>query len=178
MSVEALGKEQLSLVSQLVLEFDRLSTDIARLEAEAGAKRADLERVTTQRLPAAMQDLELTEVKLADGSRITVKPEYHCSIPKAKKDEAMQWLRDNELGDVIKTFVSAEFGRGEDALAIALTERLRVKFPDRPVLMEAGVHASTLKALVKERFESGNPLPEELFGIFIIDRAIIKKATL
>ncbi len=178
MSVETLGKEQLSLVSQLVVEADKLTNEVGDLSAKLKSAQLDLEQVMTKRLPDAMDDLELSELRLADGSKIAVKREYHCSIPKARKEEALQYLRDNALGDVIKKFVSVEFGRGEDETATGLTSRLREEFPDKPVECEAGVHASTLKALVKERFESGNPMPEELFGIFTIDRATIKKVSL
>jgi len=37
------------------------------------------------------------------------------------------------------------------------------------------VHASTLKAWVRERIEAGDEFPMDLFGAFIGQRAIIKK---
>ena len=61
-----------------------------------------------------MQEMNISTLKLADGSSVEVKPVYGASIPKAKQEEAFKWLRDNDLGDLIKNEVTVAFGRNED----------------------------------------------------------------
>jgi hypothetical protein len=49
-----------------------------------------------------MQELNISTLKLADGSAVEVKPVYGASISAEKKEEAFEWLRSNGLGDLIK----------------------------------------------------------------------------
>jgi hypothetical protein len=177
MTIENMSDEALALVSTLAGEIRARVDSIASLEANLKAEKSALLALETQRLPDAMNDLGFTSVKLSDGSMIDVSPEYHCAITKEKKAEALEWLRENNYGDLIKCTVWAEFGKGEEQQATELFLYLQEKL-QQPTGMDEGVHPSTLKALVKEQYESGSPLPEELFGIFIITRATIKSAKL
>lgn len=164
----------LKAISGIASRAKEVEAEIDALEQQLKAKNAELEEIETKRLPDAMAAVGLKEFVLTDGSKITVKPEYHASIPKARKIEAFQFLRDNEFGALIKNELAIEFGKGQDEMADEAYERLKGEFPDIPVTLGESIHAQTLKALVKEQFESGSPLPEDLFGVHIITRAIIK----
>lgn len=166
--------EELKAISGLAVKAKSVAAEILSIEESLKTKKAELEEIETKRLPDAMQAVGLKEFVLTDGSKITVKPEYHASIPKVRKIEAYEYLREHEFGALIKNELSIEFGKGEDEAAVEAFERLKGEFPDIPVQLSESVHAQTLKALVKEQFESGSPLPEDLFGIHIITRAIIK----
>ena len=61
-----------------------------------------------------MNEMSLSSLKLADGSSVEVKKIYGASIPIAKREAAFNWLRDNDLGDIIKNEITVSFGRGED----------------------------------------------------------------
>jgi hypothetical protein len=52
-----------------------------------------------------------------DGVTVTRKMMVHASIPVDRKEEAISWLRDNNLDDIIKNDVSLSFGKGEDNVA-------------------------------------------------------------
>jgi len=175
MSVETLGATELALVAQLAAEMRTQAERVAQLEAELKAAKAAAKVLEEERLPAAMQDLGVLELKLADGSKISVETEYHASIPKKHRAAAYKYLRDNGFGALIKNEVVVEFPREEDEPARELAARLREEFPENLVNFESGIHSSTLKALVKEQYESGSPLPEEPFGIYIITRATIEQ---
>ena len=58
--------------------------------------------------------MNISTLKLADGSAVEVKPIYGASIPKDKQEGAFKWLRDNGLGDLIKNQIIVAFGRNED----------------------------------------------------------------
>lgn len=166
--------EELKAISGLAVKAKSVAAEILSIEENLKTKKAELEEIETKRLPDAMQAVGLKEFVLVDGSKITVKPEYHASIPKVRKIEAYAYLREHEFGALIKNELSIEFGKGADEDAALAYEQLKAQYPDIPVQLAESVHAQTLKALVKEQFESGSPLPEDLFGIHIITRAIIK----
>jgi hypothetical protein len=176
--VEAMPAESVALVSQLAAEIRSKVERIDALAEEMKREQAALLELETKRLPDAMGDLGFTSLRLDDGSTIAVAPEYHCQISKAKRAEAHAVLRDRGFGDLIKSTVWAEFGKGEEAQASEFFARVRAEFPDRPTGLDEGVHPATLKALVKEQYESGDPLPEDLFGVFILQRATIQSPKL
>ena len=96
------------------------------------------------------------------------------AIAKADKiDEALDWLRNNNHGDLIKNTVSIDYARGEDNAAEKMKQDLRTQgqsFTDK-----TGVHPQTLKAFVREQTESGKNLPLDLLGAHIGQKTIIKE---
>jgi hypothetical protein len=177
-TIESMPAEALALVSTLAGEIRSRVETISALELQLKTEKNALLALETQRLPDAMSDLGFTTVRLTDGSTIDGGPEFHCSITKDKKPEALAWLRENNYGDLIKCSVWVEFGKGQEQEAAALFNELQQQHPEQPVGIDEGVHPATLKSLVKEQHESGTPLPEELFGIYIITRATIKSPKL
>ena len=67
-----------------------------------------------------MQEMNISTLKLADGSSVEVKPVYGASITAANKEAAYTWLRENGLGDLIKNEITVSFGRNEDNKASAI----------------------------------------------------------
>jgi len=174
MSEDIVSNEELKAIADIAFSAINTAKEIDRLEKELKDAKALHDQLTGQRLPDAMASVGLRNFTLVDGTSINVKPEYHCSIPKTKKSDAMQYLRENEFGDLIKNDLTISFGKGEDQEAEETYTALKEEFPDSPITLAESVHPSTLKSLVKEQYESGNPLPEDLFGIYIINRAVIK----
>lgn len=176
MSVEELSESALSLVSGLARELRLEQAALSALEEKVKAANERIRTLETVRLPEAMSELELQKLVLADGTTLTVGTEYYAGIKKENGPTAFAWLREHELGDVVKNVVKVEFGRGQDELAAELFRELGEKFDAEfiPVSQDESVHASTLKALAKQQIESGNPLPEDLFGVYTINRAKIK----
>ena len=122
-----------------------------------------------------MQEMGINETTMKDGSKVTVKEGFHCRIPKDKiEDEALQYLRQEGLGDIIKNQVSTSFGTGEDNMAGDLAGYIESNFGITPDVKES-VHPSTLKATLKKRHEEGLTDPDDLFGIFIRPETKITK---
>jgi hypothetical protein len=124
-------------------------------------------------IPTMMQEMNVRTMKLADGSAVEVKPVYGASIPTARKEEAFKWLRDNDLGDLIKNEVTVSFGRNEDNKA-ANYANLAQSQGYQPV-QKLKVESMTLKALVRERIENGLDMPSELFNVFQGNRTKITR---
>ena len=125
-------------------------------------------------IPTMMTEMNISTLKLADGSAVEVKPVYGASIPVAKKEEAYTWLRENGLGDLIKNEISVAFGRNEDNKAMAYATLAQGQGYEP--IQKLKVEPMTLKALVRERLESGQEMPSDLFNVFAGNRTKITRS--
>lgn len=165
--------ESLKVVAELANRQLVLEKEIEDLEAQLKEKKESLVQVAEKDLPEALAECGLSEVKLLDGSKVSVKPYYQANPPKEKYEEAMAWLRDNGHGDLIKNDVTVSFGKGEDDRAVDFKRFLSengTSYSDK-----TGVHPMTFKAFVREQVETGQNLPFDLLGIYIGQKASIKK---
>lgn len=152
-----------------------LVKEIAAAENTLNMLKEQLRRVQEQDLPEAMDAIGMTVFKLEDGTEIKVKPFYAASIPEDRKDEAFQWLKDNEFDGMIKADVKVSFGKGEFEIAKSFVEFIR-GFNEKAIDPEykENVHWQTLRAFVKEQIEGGKPLPLDMFGVFVGRKADLK----
>ena len=125
-------------------------------------------------IPTMMTEMNISTLKLADGSAVEVKPVYGASIPVAKKEEAYTWLRENGLGDLIKNEISVAFGRNEDNKAMAYATLAQGQGYEP--IQKLKVEPMTLKALVRERLESGQEMPSDQFNVFAGNRTKITRS--
>jgi len=171
--IDKLDDSKLDKVSRLANEAARLQEDVDRTEEEAKHFKKALYKVTDELLPAAMEELDIEKLTLNDGSEISVKPIYAASIPKDRRDEAYDWLREHGDGDIIKNNVTITFGKGEDQDAQAFM----VMCGDQGFTPQQSekIEPMTLKAWLREKVEAGDPVPLDLFGAFISQRASIKR---
>ena len=172
--IDSLKDESLDAISNLAQGAANLEREIAKTEETLKEKKAALHKITDEQLPEALEEMNLQKFTLKDGSEISVKPIYAASIPKDRRDEAFAWLRDNKFGDLVKNNVSVTFGRGEDEAAKDFVGFCADK-GFVPNQLEK-VEPMTLKAWLREQVEAGHPIPLDLFGAFISQRAIIKRS--
>ena len=104
---------------------------------------------------------------------IEVKDVYSATIPVASRESAFAWLRDNDLGDLIKNEVTVSFGRGEDDKATQYA--VLAKGQGYEPVQKLKVEPMTLKALVRERIEAGQDMPSDLFNLFAGSRTNITR---
>ena len=163
-------------IQSLADQVERLNTFQKEIETQEEAlkqKKKDFEHLSGEVIPTMMAEMGLSHLKLMDGSSVDVKPNYSASITIANKDAAFQWLRDNNLGDIIKNEISISFGRNEDnkAADYAALASERGYQPTQKLKVEP----MTLKALVRERIEAGKEMPTELFNVFVGNKTTIKR---
>lgn len=170
-SVEAVDSSGLKSIAELARAVRTKSEEVQRLEAQFKEAKKQLLKLTDEDLPAMLLELGLSAFELDDGSKVTVRPTYGAHIKAENKETAFNWLRANGFEDIIKNTVSCQFGRGEDQEAVAFMEQAQQL--GYAAEQKTDVHASTLKAWVKERVENGEEFPMELFGAFVGQRANI-----
>jgi hypothetical protein len=137
--------------------------------------KAKADDIGSRVIPELLAEQGLTSLKLADGSSVSVKKEYRCTLPKdeTRREQCYKWLRDNQLGDIIKNNVSVTFGRGEDDKAQQLLD-LAVANGFEPS-QKSDVSWNTLTALFRERIESGLDMPSDVFSTWIKDKTKITR---
>ena len=172
--IDQLDDSQLDGVSRLANEAATLEQTLEQQERAMKETKAALYKITDEQLPEALEEMGLQKFTLTDGSEISVRPVYSASIPKDRREEAFQWLRDHEFGDLVKNNVTVTFGRGEDKDAKEFLNLCGTQgyAPDQLEKVEP----MTLKAWLRERVEAGDAVPLDLFGAFISQRATIKRS--
>jgi len=169
----SINQSGISTVSNLCKQQIALEKRIADLELELKDAKREHRKVAEDLLPAALQEYGVTELKMEDGSEISVAPYYSASIAKDRQDEAFQWLIEAGHGSLIKNHVTAAFGRGEDNSAKDLLAELEQR--GMQTQTKTWVEPMTLKSFVKEQVEKGENLPYDLLGIYVGQRAKIRR---
>ena len=161
-----------SLADQ-VERLEKMNRGIEKTEESLKEQKKQKDHVSMEVIPTLMSEMGLAELKLIDGSMVTVKPNYSASITVANREAAFNWLRNNGLGDIIKNEISVSFGRNEDnkAADYASLAQERGYQPTQKLKVEP----MTLKALVRERIEAGKEMPTELFNVFVGNKTTIKR---
>ena len=161
-----------SLADQ-VERLEKMNRGIEKTEESLKEQKKQKDHVSMEVIPTLMSEMGLAELKLIDGSMVTVKPNYSASITVANRKAAFNWLRNNGLGDIIKNEISVSFGRNEDnkAADYATLAQERGFQPTQKLKVEP----MTLKALVRERIEAGKEMPTEIFNVFVGNQTTIKR---
>jgi hypothetical protein len=151
-------------LSDKVLRLKDLEDEIANAEESINKLKEQARILSQVEIPLMMQEMHITKLKLKDGESVEVRHFYSASIPPETQEKAFEWLRNNGLGDIIKNDIIVTFGRGEDNKAAQYAVLARGQGFE-PV-QKVGVHAQTLKAVVRERIESGQDMPSDLFKTY------------
>ena len=163
-------------LANLIKQLESLVAEIDTAEAHVKRLKQEARRLQMEAIPEVMGDISRLDVTNPDTgvvASVTIKPFVSASIPQDRKEEAYEWLRTHGLDDIIKNHVVLSFGRGEDDSANKLMLDLEHKgfHPES----KTHIHASTLKAFVKERVQNGKPIDLDLFGAFVAKTADIKR---
>ena len=160
-------------LSDEVLKLRAMEDQLKIMEEALKEKKKEIDRVSGEVIPTMLSEMGLSQLKLADGSSVDVKPFYSASISAQNKEKAYQWLRNNGLGDIIKNEISVSFGRNEDNKAANYAEL--AKSNGFQPTQKLKVEPMTLKALVRERIEAGKEMPTEIFNVFVGNKTTIKR---
>ncbi len=166
-----------------------LAQGIFEREQEIKKMHAELQLIERDQIPSMMEELGVAELPLSDGSVLKVADFIEANIPteaaiskekdpearqdkQERREAAFKWLRENNSGAVIKKEVSVDLGKTEDEVV----KNLRAAIDQFGFQSEQteGVHAATLKKLLKEKMEAGVDIPFDTFAIYAGKKASIK----
>tara|TARA_Y100001963_G_scaffold157185_1_gene252698 strand:- start:1308 stop:1868 length:561 start_codon:yes stop_codon:yes gene_type:complete len=154
--VTKLDDTQLKTLSESIDQMLRIGGEIGNTEELLRKLKEQYRQLSEEDLPQKLAAIGMSELRLQDGSKITIDNFYSTRITEKNKEVAHQWLRDNGHGDIIKNDITVSFGKGEDETAQETMELLQKEGHIHNTKQREAVHPSTLKAFVKERIESGD----------------------
>ena len=174
-SKDLLDNVEVTTIAQECVKLKNKEDEIAKIEEQLKNKKAEADDIGSRVIPELLAEQGLSEIKLADGSKVTVKKEFRCTLPKDpdRRESAYKWLRDQGLGDIIKNNVFVTFGKGEDDKAQQLLN-LAAENGFEPE-QKSDVAWATLTALFRERIESGLDMPSDVFSTWIKDKTKITR---
>ena len=174
---------EVKALSDQVLNLRNLEDRIKEKETDLKKLKKDSGIISEEVIPTMMTEMNISTLKLADGSAVEVKPIYGASLGQGRsesdsdfikrREEAFNWLRNNGLGDLIKNEVTVSFGRNEDNKAADYA--VLAQGQGYQPIQKLKVEPMTLKALVRERVESGQDMPSDLFNVFAGNRTKITR---
>ena len=98
-------------LSDQVIKLRTLEDKVAAKEEELKKLKKDMDVLSGEVIPTMMTEMNISKFSLADGAGVQCMPVYGASIPKAREEEAYNWLRKNGLGDVIKNMITVPLDR-------------------------------------------------------------------
>ena len=174
-SEDLLDNVEITTIAQECVKLKAKEDEIAALEEQLKSKKAEADDISSRVIPELLAEQGLSEIKLADGSKVSVKKEFRATLPKddIRREAAYQWLRDQGLGDIIKNNVFVTFGKGEDNKAQQLLD-LAADNGFAPQ-QKSDVAWNTLTALYQERIQAGLDMPSDCFSLWIKDKTKISR---
>ena len=174
-SKDFLDTVEVTTIAQECVNLKKVEDEIAAIEEQLKKKKEEQDHISSKVIPELLAEQGLSEIKLADGSKVSVKKEYRCTIPKdeIRREQCYKWLRDQKLEDIIKNNVFVTFGKGEDDKAKQLLD-LAVANGFEPQ-QKSDVSWQTLTALFRERIESGLDMPSDVFSTWVKDKTKITR---
>ena len=174
-STDLLDNIEVNTIAAECIKLKRKEDEISDLEEQLKKKKEEADFISSSVIPELLAEQGLSEIKLADGSKVSVKKEFRCTLPKdeVKRTAAYQWLRDQGLGDIIKNNIFVTFGKGEDNKAKQLLD-LAAENGFQPQ-QKSDAAWNTLTALYQERVESGLDMPSDVFNTWIKDKTKITR---
>ena len=160
-------------LSDKVIKLKDLEDEIENAEQSLSKLKENARYISQIEVPQMMEEMHITKLKLKDGESVEIKKVYSGSILPENQEGAFTWLRDHDLGDIIKRDVTVTFGQGEDNKASVYADLAQGQGYE-PV-QKIGVHPQTLKAIVRERLEAGREMPSDLFKTYAGNRTKITR---
>ena len=174
-SKDLLDNIEVTTIAQECVRLKTKEDELVSLEEQVKNKKEEIDEISSRIIPELLAEQGLSAIKLADGSNVSVKKEFRCTLPKdeVKREAAYKWLRDQGLGDIIKNNIFVTFGKGEDDKAKQLLNLAAENGFDPQQKSDAAWN--TLTALFQERVESGLDMPSDIFNTWIKDKTKITR---
>ena len=169
---ETIPEDNMGKIGAVATDIAETEIEIANLKEQLKKKEDYNTKLSEEVLPSLFSEVGLSELKLSDGRKIKVSEYYRAAIKVENREAAYTWLRNNGFGDLVKNQVTCSFGRNEDEKASSLISDLNEKGLE-PMQRE-WVEPSTLRAFVREQYESGKEIPMDLLGAYIGHKTTIK----
>jgi hypothetical protein len=157
-------KVDVNELSEAIEQFKSVGAQILAAEIKLKELKEQEKYISEHVIPDIMEKQNLKTLKLKDGSELSVGKKFYASFRAEKKEEGIQWLRDNGLGDIVDNNITVTFGQGEDNKAVEYASLARERGYEPT--QDEKVHHASLTVVMKDFKEKGNEIPSDLFSTF------------
>ena len=124
-------------------------------------------------IPSLLDETGLSEVRLADGTKVSVREDLRVSTTGKYRDVINAWLESRGLDDVIRDEVTAAFAKGAGEAAAKAVSML--KGIGAAVDRKRYVNPMTFAALLRELMADGESVPLEDLGAYVQRRTKLER---
>lgn len=166
-SKSPINSDVLQQLSVLCYKQQELEEEVKQQEALLNLKKKELFKVQSQQIPELMESVGMSELKLTDGTKVSIKKEYYASISEDRKEAAFAWLEANGH-NIAKKEIIMSYGIMDYDIAAFNNARKLLATEEIDFNVKSSVHASTLKSFVKTQMESAalDEQTQKLLGVY------------
>lgn len=150
-------------LNDLVRTMRQEELALEELEEKVVAKKERVKDLSERQLPDLMERMGLTQFVTKQGFKVEMKDKVFARIPEECRVQALQWLKDNGAGAIVRHDFKLSFKLSQRGYA----EKARLLLEDSglPYKEDPNVHHATLTSFAREKLEKGEELPESLFSV-------------
>lgn len=152
--------DKLEAITAAAGQLLELQAQQQQLEDKAALVSGEMQRLTNEVLPALMDEAQIRQLMLDDGTPLSRVDDVFASISKADANAAADWLIANGYGSIVKMAFTIAVDKGDTKLQAKVRKLLakeRIGFEEL-----SSVHSGTLRSFAKESVEAGRKLPPEI----------------
>ena len=94
-------------IAELGAAMKSKKDELARLKEAASLVQKEFDALRKHIIPEDMEKIGLDSVKITGVGRLSIRGELYASIIGERKEDAFEWLKNNEYADVIKPGVNS-----------------------------------------------------------------------
>lgn len=162
----------LTEVTNLAMQLLDLEAKVAKADAELKTLNGDLRQVSQVKLPAALKAARMKDFTLENGMKVSMKEDLKVSVPKVRKGDVIEKMREWGEGASVSNVISVDLGKGNDNAVKSLTATAEEMGLD--VNVSEDIPTATVKKVLKKRIEEGKNDDLTFFGAFPFTEASVK----
>jgi hypothetical protein len=152
--------DRLKVITDKARELFKLQVKLVKLSEQSAEVAKQIRALKQDTLPALMDEAGIPRLSLASNVELVREEQVYASISEANQQAATEWLIQHDFGAIVKARIVVDVEKGDTAILEATRKalvRAKVGFEET-----SGVHASTLKAFVREQLAAGTKLPKSI----------------
>lgn len=149
--------DKLDQITKAAGQLIELTAKAAVVDAQAALISDEITRLTQTVLPGLMDEAQLKQLVLDDGTPLKREDDVYASISKDNANAAADWLIANGYGSIVKMGFNIAVDKGDTKLQAKIRKLLTKECIGYEEL--SSVHSGTLRSFAKESVEAGRKLP-------------------
>jgi hypothetical protein len=102
---------KLKSIQDLAARQRYLADTLETIKRVSSLLQAEYDAIRLGILPEKMDEEDISNITIVGVGRVTIQPDLYFSIPATLREEAYNWLRDHNHGDLIQETVNSSSGK-------------------------------------------------------------------